>query len=510
MNGYPQRTGHARRTLRRTAFPALLCTALCLLIARPAGATPATPGSGIPNAGSPPVASTPIQVPGAATPVTTTPVAGPLGTQIMNEAAAVEALGEQVISLGEQVSAAHQATQATFTAWQAAQDAKTALKSRADNAAADAYQQADALGPLSGYVGDLRGLGAIAPGFGGQVPVGPPDTAGLAAAAAHAAEQETLTFQAYQSALLAEQDLTNRRDSVQAGFSQRSTALSDLKSRNQSAVTAAEAAQQAKDSTLAGQFGAGTNVKGMTAGPQAKAAIAYALKQLGKPYVWGAEGPNSYDCSGLTWAAYRSTGVSIPRVAADQQHAIKAVPVSELLPGDLVFFSTASSLDWHTVSHVGMYLGDGKMVEAPTTGDVVKIATVWWSAFFSAGRVVPAVPGPAPSPTATPSATPSPTPSSSPSASPSPSDSPTPTDSPTPAPLPSDSPSVAPNASNSPSPAVASSAPSASSTPSDTPTPNPTPSPAAAPSPTPSVPPTSAAAVASSAAPTSPAPTGTP
>ena len=342
MNGNAQRTGHTRRALRRCLFPAIACTALCLLIPRPALATPTSPGTGIPNGGAPPVATTPIQVPGATAPVTTTPVAGPLGTQIMAEAAAVEALGEQVTSLSGQVDAAHQATQATFRAWQAAQQAKTDLQAQADSAAADAYQQADALGPLGGYAGDLRGLGAIAPGFGDQVPVGPRDTAGLAAAAAQAAQQETLTFQAYQSALLTEQGLASQRDSVQAGFDQRSTALADLKSHNLDAVAAAEAAQQARDSALAGHFAAGTNVKGMTSSPQARAAIAFALKQLGKPYVWGAEGPGSYDCSGLTWAAYRSAGVGIPRVAADQQHAVTPVPVSELLPGDLVFFSTAS------------------------------------------------------------------------------------------------------------------------------------------------------------------------
>jgi hypothetical protein len=137
--------------------------------------------------------------------------------------------------------------------------------------------------------------------------------------------------------------------------------------------------------------------------------VLFALAQLGKPYEWAAEGPNRYDCSGLMWAAYRSVGITIPRVAADQYHGLQPVSLANLLPGDLLFFSTDRT-NWRAIHHVGMYIGDGKMVHAPTTGDVVRIAPIWYSEYFGAARVVAPRPGPIkkPTPTPTPSRTPSP------------------------------------------------------------------------------------------------------
>ena len=98
----------------------------------------------------------------------------------------------------------------------------------------------------------------------------------------------------------------------------------------------------------------------------AGAAIDFAMAQLGKPYVWGAEGPDSYDCSGLTMAAYAHAGVRLPRVSADQVNV--GPPVG--------------------VHHVGIYLGGGRMVNAPQAGDVVKVAQIWMSEYAGAARVV--------------------------------------------------------------------------------------------------------------------------
>ncbi|MDT0347280.1 C40 family peptidase [Streptomyces litchfieldiae] len=102
---------------------------------------------------------------------------------------------------------------------------------------------------------------------------------------------------------------------------------------------------------------------------QAEAAIAFAEQQLGKPYVWGATGPNSYDCSGLTQAAWRAAGVEIPRVTWDQVNIGTTVSRDELLPGDLVFF-------YDDISHVGLYTGDGMMIHAPKPGDIVKYESI--------------------------------------------------------------------------------------------------------------------------------------
>jgi len=98
------------------------------------------------------------------------------------------------------------------------------------------------------------------------------------------------------------------------------------------------------------------------------AAVAAAKTQLGKPYVWGADGPDSYDCSGLTMWAYKQVGITIPHYTVDQYNAAKSHPsYSQAQPGDLIFFGS----DMH---HVGMYIGGGKMIHAPHTGDVVRIA----------------------------------------------------------------------------------------------------------------------------------------
>ena len=98
-------------------------------------------------------------------------------------------------------------------------------------------------------------------------------------------------------------------------------------------------------------------------------AIAYAASQLGVPYAWGGTGPGGFDCSGLVQAAYASAGVSLPRVAQDQFEAGPAVPAgSPFAPGDLVFFGTGPA----GVSHVGLVLAPGIMIDAPHTGAVVQ------------------------------------------------------------------------------------------------------------------------------------------
>lgn len=102
---------------------------------------------------------------------------------------------------------------------------------------------------------------------------------------------------------------------------------------------------------------------------KASKVVNLAKSKIGRPYVWGATGPNTFDCSGLTSWCYKQIGITIPRTSRDQGKAGKYVPKSDLRPGDLVFFN-------NPISHVGMYIGDGNMVHAPKPGDVVKIVSI--------------------------------------------------------------------------------------------------------------------------------------
>ncbi|GGV45126.1 hypothetical protein GCM10010495_73280 [Kitasatospora herbaricolor] len=103
-------------------------------------------------------------------------------------------------------------------------------------------------------------------------------------------------------------------------------------------------------------------------------AVAYALAQVGKPYVWGGNGPGGFDCSGLVQQAYRQAGVSLPRVANDQYAATTPIGAGDLRRGDLLFWSDSGRAS--AIHHVGIYLGGGRFVEAPRPGRNVRVSTL--------------------------------------------------------------------------------------------------------------------------------------
>lgn len=128
--------------------------------------------------------------------------------------------------------------------------------------------------------------------------------------------------------------------------------------------------------------------------PQVTTAITTALAQLGKPYVFGAAGPTSYDCSGLVMAAYAAAGVSLPRTTYSQYLAGQPVPVGNpglFLPGDLLFIMGADA-QGSAPGHVGLYLGNGQVIDAPYTGAVVHISPLasWTSQLVAVRRLVTA------------------------------------------------------------------------------------------------------------------------
>jgi len=114
-------------------------------------------------------------------------------------------------------------------------------------------------------------------------------------------------------------------------------------------------------------------------------AAALAKEQLGKPYQWGASGPNKFDCSGLVMYVYDNLGVKLPRVTGEQAYAGVHVDRADLQPGDLVFFKLSGS----RINHVGIYLGNSKFVHAPRKHQPVRTDSLndsYWRGRFKGGR----------------------------------------------------------------------------------------------------------------------------
>ena len=135
-------------------------------------------------------------------------------------------------------------------------------------------------------------------------------------------------------------------------------------------------AQQKQTVTTTSTIGAGGSTTASDPVPtssQAGKAVAYAYSKLGDPYVYGATGPSTFDCSGLVQAAWAYAGVSIPRTTYEQVAALPAVSTSDLQPGDLLFFDGDG--------HVGIYVGGNELIDAPQTGeDVEKVPLSGWYA----------------------------------------------------------------------------------------------------------------------------------
>lgn len=117
--------------------------------------------------------------------------------------------------------------------------------------------------------------------------------------------------------------------------------------------------------------GSSTSVSSSSSSSKGQAIVNTAMQYLGVPYVWGGTSPSGFDCSGLVQYVCSKNGISVPRVAASQRGAGTYVSRENLQPGDLVFFSNGGG-----ISHVGIYVGNGNMIHAPQTGDVVKISSI--------------------------------------------------------------------------------------------------------------------------------------
>ncbi|HET6358244.1 C40 family peptidase [Streptomyces sp.] len=163
-------------------------------------------------------------------------------------------------------------------------------------------------------------------------------------------------------------------------------AEAEARAKEEAAAEAArqqqEAAQSQDTSTGTGTdtgTSTGTGTADSTYAAKADKVLAFARAQIGKPYVWGASGPSSYDCSGLTQAAWKAAGVDLPRTTWDQVNVGTRVATKDLLPGDLVFF-------YDDISHVGIYIGDGMMIHAPKPGTNVREESIYYMPIYGSVR----------------------------------------------------------------------------------------------------------------------------
>ncbi len=155
--------------------------------------------------------------------------------------------------------------------------------------------------------------------------------------------------------------LAEEKEEIQAKHDEAQETLDELEAEERARLEAQQAAEQERQEQVSRS--AAPRTQEIQASGGAAAAVAFAKSQVGKTYVYGASGPNSYDCSGLTSSAWAQAGVSLPRSSQAQMSAGTPVSRSELQPGDLVFY-------YSPVSHVGIYVGNGQLVHAanPSTG----------------------------------------------------------------------------------------------------------------------------------------------
>ncbi|MGY2085497.1 C40 family peptidase [Blastococcus sp. SYSU DS0539] len=196
--------------------------------------------------------------------------------------------------------------------------------------------------------------------------------ANVAAAQAQAtAQQSAAEAQAAHDAVAGQQaELAEQVADFRAQYEQLSTAERQAAAAAAAAAHAQEApAAEPQRASRSDRAASAPSTPVVASSSAAQAAVDTAMAQRGKPYVWAASGPGAFDCSGLTSYAYRAAGISLPRASRNQAAVGRAVSRDQLQPGDLVFF-------YSPISHVGIYIGNGQMVHAPTSGDVVKVASI--------------------------------------------------------------------------------------------------------------------------------------
>jgi cell wall-associated NlpC family hydrolase len=380
----------ANPVLRPLAWSALLAAAMgAFFQPLPASAAPVAAPIGVPDSGSRPAPSGPLTMPGgAATNTATTGTTSlPAGTselfaKVEAKRTQVALLAERLLRLRQDETIAKQQAATALAQLTAAEATLAAAQQQVNEAAGQALRDAAGV-PTGQFDSGLNGLDRLNRIQRGQSPGQEAATRAftLAEAGEAAARADHTNADAKAKALGA--DVAK----LDGDYQRTQGELTALEQQNAAQLAADEAAALAREQALGTQY-VGGDASGLGADPKAQAAVAYAIAQVGDPYLWAAEGPDKFDCSGLVLASYLSAGYrGLPRVAVDQYAAtrLRSVQLSALVPGDLLFFSSSSS--WTDIHHVAMYVGGGKMVEAPRAGVNVRVTTVRWSRIFAATRV---------------------------------------------------------------------------------------------------------------------------
>ena len=309
---------------------------------------------------------------------------------------------DQVLVDEQRAASAYKVTEARLKYAQQAQDASQRRLSRL---AASEFESGGGFGPMSSMLGSASGpqgylnevsLGQVLAQNGTDT-VAQAQANDVVAAAfrkqAHdllVAEQADLRAAghlklAVEAAVTQQQAFVRasqaRRNSLASQVDQAQAHVAALKSARQAALAAAAAAAARKAAAAASSAGGPGTAPSWAwssgaSASQGDIAADWALSQLGKPYQWGAAGPGTYDCSGLTMEAWARAGVALLHYTGYQWDEGPHVPLDQLQRGDLLFYATNNS-DPGTIHHVGIYIGNGMMVDAPFTGADVRIDSIY-------------------------------------------------------------------------------------------------------------------------------------
>jgi cell wall-associated NlpC family hydrolase len=309
---------------------------------------------------------------------------------------------DQTLVDEQRAAASYKVTEARLQYAQRAQDASQQQLARL---AASEFESGGGFGPMTSMLGSAGGPQGYLNGVGlGQVlaqngtdTVAQAQANNVVASAFRKQAHELLVAQqadlqaathlklAIQAAVSRQQDFVRasqaKRNSLASQLATAQAHANALQAARQAALAAAAAAAAARAAAAAGSAQGSTTVPSWAWGSGASAtqgdiAANWALTQLGKPYVWGAAGPDAYDCSGLTMQAWAQAGVALLHYTGYQWEEGPHVPLDELQRGDLLFYATDNA-DPATIHHVGIYIGNGMMVDAPFTGAFVRIDSIY-------------------------------------------------------------------------------------------------------------------------------------